>query len=82
MKAFNFTAILILLPIVFTIGLWSMDMGISLQFLKLQGANVIAQSLLLGSVEPRIIYHAGIVTVLGTFMASLSLACFLRFGDD
>jgi len=59
------------------IGLWAIDMGASLK--NLQNGNVVAESLLFTNVEPRVIYHAGIILIVGAFMSSVA-SCLIIWG--
>ena len=54
---------LFMLSIFFMVGIWNMDLGASLK-----GSNYRAEGLILVDLEPRVIYHIGLMISIGCFL--------------
>ena len=82
MKNYTFSCILITLVFTFVTSLWVVDIGASLQFLRLKGIDVVAGGLLFANVEPRIIYHFGLLLASVSFMSLCALALYSKFEEE
>lgn len=49
------------LTIIFMISIQAMDLGASLKIMEISGIRVHAEGLIFTNVEPRILYHAGLL---------------------
>lgn len=54
---------LVCLTMVFMVGLQAMDMGASLKIIETSGVKTQAEGLFFTNVEPRVLYHAGLLVV-------------------
>lgn len=82
---FNKIILIVFLVYVFMFSLWAIDMGATMKFVELSAQKVDPrikvelESALLVGVEPRIVYHLGLVLAVGSFMAMLSFGVWELF---
>lgn len=66
----------ICLTVIFMVGVHCIDLGASMKFLELVGIEGHAESLFFSNIEPRILYHTGIILIIACFLVSLSCGLF------
>ena len=69
---------MICLTVIFMVGMLAMDIGVTGQIMEAGNGEVRASSLLLKDVEPRIVYHAGVVVVIMCWLILCSILLWVK----
>ena len=81
MKNYVFTLSLILAVFMFMTGMWMIDIGASMGMIKAAGGNVVAEGLIFTGIEPRVIYHLGLMFLSGGFFGAICLGVYTKWKD-